>query len=214
VTPSITTATIPAQRAEQDQAELEDRGWALVELVAAGGPEAPEAFGELYRRYHETVLRYVIFRTRHRETAEDLTADVFIKALSAVGNGRVSRQGVDFGAYLTTAARNRIADRYKSAQFQREWLTGDPYPLDATDVDPGVDPAHAAVTRITNAELRAAMSTLRPDHRRCLELRFMYELTDKQTAARMGKQVGAIKALQYRATRALRRALEAEGFTR
>lgn len=212
MTPSITTATIPAQRAEQDRAAREDRGWSLVELVAAGGPDAAEAFGELYRRYHDTVLNYVIRRIWHRQTAEDLTADVFVKALGAVANGRVSRQGVDFGAYLTTAARNRIADRYKSAQFQRERLTGEP-PIDEA-TDERADPAHAAVTRVSRAAVRAAMSELTADQRRCLELRFMHELTDKQTAALMGKQVGAIKALQYRATRALRARLEGEGFTR
>jgi RNA polymerase sigma-70 factor (ECF subfamily) len=62
-----------------------------------------------------------------------------------------------------------------------------------------------------NRALITAVKALPPDQQECIVLRFLRGFTVAETALAMGKNEGAIKALQYRAVRALRRHLP-DGF--
>ena len=199
MTPSITTAVIPTQRTTVPGS------WALVERAKLGGPDGVVAFAELYRAYHDQVFNYIRRRVWDHPTAEDLTGDVFVKLLTKVGG--VSAQGVDFGAWLITLARNRVNDHFKSSRFRRERLSDDPYLEGSLEVDPDTDTERSALLALDRAALRVAITDLTHDQRRCLELRFWGGLTDAQTAVLMRKKAGAIKSLQFRAVGVLRKAL-------
>src|SRR5258708_23862066 len=67
-----------------------------------------EAFGALYDRYVERVYRYVFYRVRNEAEAEDVTSDVFMRALRAMPKYE-PRQA--FLAWLYRIARNAIIDR-------------------------------------------------------------------------------------------------------
>ncbi len=200
------TPSGPGHRPDLDDAQPGDV-WTIVRRAQDGDAEA---FGEIYDRYIDTVFRYIYFRVGSRSLAEDLTSETFLRALRRIGS--VTWQGRDLGAWLVTIARNLIADHYKSAKYRLEVTTADM--LDADQEDHGAEarPEAAVVERLTNVTLLEAVKKLNPEQQECIVLRFLQGLSVTETAQAMGKNEGAIKALQYRAVRSLGRLLP-EGFT-
>ncbi len=180
--------------------------WALVERAQSG--EA-EAFGLIYDRYVDTVFRFIYFRVGNRQLAEDLTSDTFLRALKRIGS--FTWQGRDLGAWLVTIARNLVADHFKSGRYRLEVTTADVLDAEREDRGPEGSPEAAVVDHITNVTLLAAVKQLNPEQQECIVLRFLQGFSVAETAQSMGKNEGAIKALQYRAVRALARLLP-EGF--
>jgi RNA polymerase sigma-70 factor (ECF subfamily) len=180
--------------------------WALIERAQDGDGAA---FGLLYDRYFDTVFRFVYFRVGNRQLAEDLTADTFLRALKRIGS--FTWQGRDLGAWLVTIARNLVADHFKSGRYRLEVTTGDVLDADRPDRGPEGSPEAAVIDHITNVDLLRAVKQLNPEQQECIVLRFLHGFSVAETAQAMSKNEGAIKALQYRAVRALARLLP-DGF--
>lgn len=68
-----------------------------------------EDFGLLYETYFKRIYSFVYYRTNHRETAEDLTSLVFLKALEKIRNFKKG----SFSAWLYRIARNSVIDHYR-----------------------------------------------------------------------------------------------------
>ncbi len=181
--------------------------WKLVEQAQAGDVEA---FGKIYDRYLDTVFRYVYFRVGSRTLAEDLTQEAFLRALRRINS--FTWQGRDLGAWLVTIARNLVADHFKSGRYRLEMSTSEVLDADREDRGPEGSPEAAVVSKLTNATLLEAVKRLGAEQQECIVLRFLQGFSVAETARAMGKNEGAIKALQYRAVRALARLLP-EGFT-
>lgn len=172
---------------------------ALVELAQHGDREA---FAQLYDRYVDTVFRYVYVRVGQRALAEDLTSETFIRAMRRINT--FTWQGRDIAAWFVTIARNLVADHVKSARFRFEVTTAD-----MRDADQRVEaPDEEVLTRLRDERLVAAIRSLRSDQAECITLRFLQGLSLADTAAVLGRSEGAVKQLQLRATKALRKALE------
>ncbi|WP_433314413.1 ECF subfamily RNA polymerase sigma factor, BldN family [Micromonospora chersina] len=208
VLPAVPAAAAPATGfpSRPDPSDPATEVWALVERAQAG--EA-EAFGLIYDRYVDTVFRFVYFRVGNRQLAEDLTSDTFLRALKRIGS--FTWQGRDLGAWLVTIARNLVADHFKSGRYRLEVTTGDVLDADREDRGPEGSPEAAVVEHITNVALLTAVKQLNPEQQECIVLRFLQGFSVAETARAMGKNEGAIKALQYRAVRALARLLP-DGF--
>ncbi|HEY2948218.1 MAG TPA: sigma-70 family RNA polymerase sigma factor [Micromonosporaceae bacterium] len=185
-----------------DPSHAAAQAWSLVERAQGGDVEA---FGLIYDRYVDTVFRFVYFRVGHRQLAEDLTSETFLRALRSIG--RFTWQGRDPGAWLVTIARNLVADHFKSGKYRLEVTTGDVLDADSEDRGPEGSPEAAVVDHITNVALLTAVKRLNPEQQECIVLRFLQGFSVAETAQAMGKNEGAIKALQYRAVRALARLL-------
>lgn len=171
---------------------------------AQGGD--PEAFGELYDRYVDLVYRYIYYRVASTTLAEDLASETFLRALRRITS--YTWQGRDFGAWLVTIARNLIADHFKSGRYRLEVTTDDMLGAAGDRAEAG--PEGAVLEAITNAQLLTAVKQLNSEQQECIVLRFLQGLSVAETALAMGKNEGAIKALQYRAVRALGRLLPAD----
>ena len=215
VEPPAETVVVPTPRVETeppkyparpDPSDAAAEVWALVERAQAG---ESAAFGLIYDRYVDTVFRFVYFRVGNRQLAEDLTSDTFLRALKRIGS--FTWQGRDLGAWLVTIARNLVADHFKSGRYRLEVTTGDVLDADREDRGPEGSPESAVVDHITNVALLTAVKQLNPEQQECIVLRFLQGFSVAETAQTMGKNEGAIKALQYRAVRALARLLP-EGF--
>ena len=217
--PGETTVVVPTQTtgppteteppkypARPDPSDAAAEVWGLVERAQAG---ESAAFGLIYDRYVDTVFRFVYFRVGNRQLAEDLTSDTFLRALKRIGS--FTWQGRDLGAWLVTIARNLVADHFKSGRYRLEVTTGDVLDADREDRGPEGSPEAAVVDHITNVALLTAVKQLNPEQQECIVLRFLQGFSVAETAQTMGKNEGAIKALQYRAVRALARLLP-EGF--
>jgi RNA polymerase sigma-70 factor (ECF subfamily) len=176
----------------------------LVERAQAGDAEA---FGELYDRYVDVVYRYISYRVRSPQLAEDLTSETFLRALRRIGS--FTWQGRDVGAWFVTIARNLVADHYKSSRYRLE-LTTDDVAVTGGDAAARMvadSPERAVLESMSNKVLLEAVHKLNPEQQECIALRFLQGFSVAETAAVMGKNEGAIKALQYRAVRTLGRLL-------
>jgi RNA polymerase sigma-70 factor (ECF subfamily) len=168
--------------------------WRLVTLAQQGDGEA---FGQLYDRYVDTVFRFIYFRVNDRALAEDFTSETFLRALRRIGT--VNYQGRDIGAWFVTIARNIILDHMKSARKRLEITTDDT----PESKEHAPSPEAAVIDMLTSERLMAAVKRLGDEQRECVMLRFIQGFSVSETAAVMGKNDGAIKALQHRAVRKL-----------
>ena len=168
--------------------------WRLVHLAQAGDAEA---FGMLYDRYVDSVFRFIYYRVNDRALAEDFTSETFVRALRRIGT--ITYQGRDIGAWFVTIARNIVLDHVKSARHRLETPTG--------ETIEGKEQAQSTETAVLDSlaadQLMQAVAQLGDEQRECVMLRFMQGLSVSETAAVMGKNDGAIKALQHRAVRKL-----------
>jgi len=188
------TSTPPPEPEPTEMAEEHSEIWDLVGRAQTGDGEA---FGQLYDRYVDTVFRFIYFRINDRTLAEDFTSETFLRALRRIGT--ISYQGRDIGAWFITIARNIVLDHLKSARARLEMTTGDTIEGD----DRAPSPETAVIEALTSERLMAAVARLGDEQRECVMLRFIQGLSVSETAAVMGKNDGAIKALQHRAVRKL-----------
>lgn len=171
----------------------------LVQRAQAGDAAA---FGELYDRYVGLVYRYVYYRVGSTHVAEDLTSETFLRALRRISS--FTWQGRDVGAWFVTIARNLIADHYKSSRYRLE-LSSDDVTAVSESRQSAESPENSVLARMQNKVLLSAVKQLGPEQQECIVLRFLQGLSVAETALAMGKNDGAIKALQYRAIRSLGR---------
>lgn len=164
---------------------------------AQGGDQ--HAFAQLYDRYLDQVYGYIRRRVGRTDTAEDLTSDVFLRAYRNLP--RFEWQGVDLGAWLMTIARNRVNDHFKSSRFRLERSVDEFY--ETASLPTIDDPERIAEAREMARSLAHALEQLKDEHREVIELRFVHGLDVAATASTMNRTVGATKALQYRALKAL-----------
>jgi RNA polymerase sigma-70 factor (ECF subfamily) len=183
-----------------DTGTAADVTWALVERAQTGDPDA---FAAIYTACHKRIYNYVRARVGGRQTTEDITAETFTRALRKIGT--VRWQGRDICAWLYTIARNLVADHFKSARYHMELVTASPIEFDRPDCTPEGDPDALVAGYLVGLNLWAAVTHLSSEQRDCIVLRFLRGLSVAETAAVMGKNEGAVKALQYRACGALAR---------
>lgn len=170
----------------------------LVRRAVAGDASA---FGALYDRYLERVYRYVYYRVASAEEAEDLTEEIFLKAWEAIG--RYREQGVPFSAWLMRLAHNHVVDHFRTRRTTM--------PLAETLPARTPDPEHTAEQRLATEAVLQAMQGLTSEQQQVLLLRFVEELDHSEIAAIMGKNEGAVRALQFRGLAALRALLARDG---
>lgn len=175
-----------------DQVEV----WGYVARAQRGDGEA---FGFIYARYAYTIFKFINARVKHVPTAEDLTSDTFLRAFRRIGH--VQWQGRDLAAWLLTIARNVVTDHFKSRR--RSEVTLPVFEFECPEQGPEGAPDSMVANHLINIALITAVTKLTPPQRRCIELRFLGELSTAETAKVMGKTKGAVKALQCRAVRAL-----------
>lgn len=167
------------------------------------------AVAELYGRYSNVVLRYVHYRMRDLETAEDIAHDVWVRALKNLP--AYTWQGRDFGAWLVTISRNMITDHHKASHYRTTRPCGEPFVFEVEDIDPMVQPEALAVHSALRGLLLDALGSLTPDQRDCIMFRYYDGLSVGETARLMGRNECAVKALTTRAFTSLRGLLQAKG---
>ncbi|MFE5140395.1 RNA polymerase sigma factor [Streptomyces fagopyri] len=175
-------------------------------LVARAQQGDPDAFAELYRRHHAKVFGFVYKRVGYDRTlSEDLTSDVFVRVLSKLST--FTWTGTSIEAWLCTIARNRVIDHYKVGAKQQVTYCAEIYDIADRWAAAEVATEDVVLTGIAHTELHDALQGLRPSQKAVLYLRFFRGYSVDETATTMRMSIGAVKTMQYRATRALTRAM-------
>jgi RNA polymerase sigma-70 factor (ECF subfamily) len=174
-------------------------------------------FAALYGDYFEIVYAYVARRVRNRAAAEDLTAEVFHRALRSLH--RFKWTGAPFAAWLFRIASNLIADLVR--REKRESTA----PLESSSLEErsASEPNGPGVIALENrpqqddleeierhALLFHLVNELGEDQRRVLVLRFAEEMSIREIADELGRSEGAVKQLQFRGLKNLRAKLAGE----
>lgn len=191
--PDAVSQVDPGSDVEEIDAE-HAASWMLVQAAQQGDGEA---FATLYDRYVDLVFRFVYYRVNDRALAEDFTSETFLRALRRIST--INYQGRDIGAWFMTIARNIVFDHMKSARFRLELTTGDVI----EGGESAASPEATVLAHLTNARLLQAVNDLGDEQKECIVLRFLSGLSVAETASAMGKNDGAIKALQHRAVKRL-----------
>jgi len=161
-------------------------------LLIEAAQADPARFAELYELNFERVYAYVVRRVRDRDAAEDLTAEVFQKALANLP--RFRWRGAPFAAWLFRIASNVIADRFKSSA--RESPAPD---------QPMIDSSETELEEIERrTQLFGLVNDLPQDQRLVIALRFAEEKSIREIATQLGRSEGAVKQLQFRGLQNLR----------
>jgi RNA polymerase sigma-70 factor (ECF subfamily) len=164
----------------------------------AGNGEA-EAFGVLYDRYVDAVYRYVYYRVRNEAEAEDVTSEVFMRALRAIPKYE-PRQA--FLAWLYRIARNAVIDRSRRQASRKQVSFEDA--LAHPHGDQVVNPDEGLLAGSDASVVRKAMQELTPLQQEVLVLRYVEGLDTKSICRITGKRDGTIRGIEFRALSALR----------
>lgn len=167
------------------------RGEAEERLLVEAAQKDPTRFAELYEDNFERVYAFIRRRVRQREVAEDLTADVFHKAL--VHLPKFDWRGIPFSAWLLRIASNVIVDEWKRS---RREVVEDPPEQAGGEVD---------VEELENrARLFRLVEQLPSDQGRVIAMRFADQKSIREIAHEIGRSEGAVKQLQFRGLKMLR----------
>lgn len=149
-----------------------------------------QAITEIYERYHSSVFRYLYYRLGDRETAEDLTSEVFLKMMRALPDYR--QQTAPFQAWLFQIARFLSIDHFRKNNHRQEVELTEI----VTDQNPRID---TIVAQKLNAELlQQFLGKLPTDQREVLVMRFLVGMPITEVARVLHKSDDAIKGLQRR----------------
>ena len=188
--------------ADEAKTPVPEKEWVgLVQSIAAGDQRALHA---LYERTHRIVFTVIVRITNNRETAEELTLDVFHDVWRRAST--YDAAGGSVVGWIMNQARSRAIDRLR---FEQRKKRVDPHadsPLPATAAS---DPHEAFDLREQGRILRNALTVLTPNERQAIETAFFSELTYDEVATRLNQPLGTIKTRIRSGLAKLRQALAA-----
>jgi RNA polymerase sigma-70 factor (ECF subfamily) len=162
----------------------------------------PLAFEALYRKYVAQVYSFALYELRDPHAAEDVTAQVFLRALAGLPKFREQVEPPDssFRVWLFQIARNALSNERRRAR--RHPVS----PLDLAAEFPATDdPQAAAARRLEVQRAWSAIEQLPDDRRRALVLRFVNEMSTREIGRVLGKSEGATRVLIHRSLQAVAR---------
>jgi len=184
------------------KAAVPEQEWAtLVQSIATGDQHALHA---LYEMSHRIVFTLTLRITANRETAEELTIDVFHDVWRGASRYHASN-GTVLG-WIMNQARSRAIDRLRF-ESRKKRSNGAHTELEA---ELSADPRDVLELREESEALRAALTALTPEERQAIETTFFGGLTHTEAAARLNQPLGTIKTRIRSGLHKLRHTLQAE----
>ncbi len=156
------------------------------------------AFGLLYDKYQPQIYRFIYLKVGHREEAEDLTHQVFLKTWGSIEG--YNFQGFPFSAWLYRIARNQIIDYYRTKKINLDLES-------ITELKMETCFSEEIDTDSEIEKVKAAVQQLSQNQQDVIILRFIEDLSLSETASILHKTETAVKLLQHRAIKKLKRVL-------
>lgn len=173
--------------------------------------EKREALGRIYDIYAVRIFRFVYLKTNSRETAEDLTSEVFLKCWKYIKDEDKKDSGGDFlksnkaGPFIYRIARNLVIDFYRKKRFVTIEID--------QEVKNRISDEKQDIFRIVSLkddieEIRKALRQVNDDYREVIILRHVEGLNTEEIAEIMEKSEGSVRILLHRAMKALTEVME------
>ncbi len=159
----------------------------------------PTAIGEAYDAYAARLYGYLLKRCGHKETAEDLVSQTFMKLLESLPT--LEWKNAPLSAWLFQVSSNALIDHFRKASTRRDVA------LDLEDWDPpgADDPAWHAELVLEGEKLRSLLGELAPRDQEVLDLKFFAGLETAEVAAQLEVSPNHAAVLVYRALGRLRK---------
>jgi len=154
-----------------------------------------ESFGLIFDRYGNKIYRFVYFRVKNKEIAEDIASQTFLKIWEYISSGKKIKQ---FKAFTYRTARNLIIDYYRSRENEELPLI---YLEDEIEDNIKVDPDKA----IDREMLEKLLRTLPDDQREIVVLRYIEEFSMKEISKIVDKSPGHVRVIIHRSIKELRK---------
>lgn len=166
-------------------------------LIARAKRGNRDAFADLYLSYVDGIYRYIFFRlNQDDEETKDIVSAVFLKAWKRIDT---FTNHISFQAWIYRIAHNTLIDHYRTKKKYSR--------LEDIEIEFNPDTEDKFDTAIAIKEIAKAMKKLTAEQKQVITLKFVEELTNKEIAFVMNKQEDAVRALQCRALKELRRKL-------
>ncbi len=164
---------------------------------AKNGSDA--AFSKLYDLYFDKIFRFAFYRVSHKEVAEDITEEVFIRAFTSLSSlGKAS----SFESWLYQIARNRIIDYYRAKKLL--------LPID--DLENTLEYETNVIDSVNlKFDQKVFLKVLRElpnDQQTIIRLKFYEDLSNSEIADITGKTEGSIRVIQHRALAKLKELID------
>jgi RNA polymerase sigma-70 factor, ECF subfamily len=157
-----------------------------------------EAFGLIYDHFSGKLYKFIFFRVGHKELAEDILADTFVKAWTRIEQVSSAKA---FTSWLYQIAKNSVIDYYRLKKV-------------TVDLEEVVDILEDAASPIDDANLVIEqrvvielMQELPQDQQQVIRYKFFEELENIEIAQIMGKSEGSVRVIQHRAVNKLKELL-------
>lgn len=150
----------------------------------------PRKFEPLYTRYYKQLVTFVYHRTGERETAFDITAQVFYKALEKLD--QFQSRGVPFSAWLFRIAANEVNQHFRKTKKMRM------VSIDADGLHELKESVHPTDTAAEDSRLFAALQQLSEEEMELIDMRFFEQRAFSEIAAINGLGESACKMRVYR----------------
>jgi RNA polymerase sigma-70 factor (ECF subfamily) len=168
-------------------------------LIIASQAGDRQAFGELYDRHIRHIYGFIFLKTRHKETAEDLTSETFLKALAHIGSVDPARP---IAPWLYTIAKNVVRDHYRAKASIPQANIEDIWDLAGPE-----DTAGEAEQTLRARHLADYLHKLGSRERDILMMRVWQELSYEEIAVIIGASPAAAKVSYSRTLKKLRNML-------
>jgi RNA polymerase sigma-70 factor, ECF subfamily len=166
-------------------------------LLIEAAQADPARFVEIYERYVDRIYAFVSRRTGNRAAAEDVTSQVFERALDAIG--RFEWRGLPMSVWLFRIASNALADHWR----ERSRSADKPVP--------DVPDSHELEDIERRIGLYREVDRLPDLQRQVIRMRFVEEKSIREVAGALNRTEGAVKQLQLRALERLRKNMGGHG---
>ncbi len=171
----------------------------LIEILKKAQAGSETAFADLYNAYFERIYNFIFYRVSHKETAEDLTEDVFVKVFGKI-RGLAELQA--FEGWLFQIARNKVIDYYRS---KKQII-----PLE--EIENTLE-YETNVVDVVNLQTQQTLfikllRELSPEQQQVIKLKFLEDLDNNIIAQILNKTEGAVRVLQHRAISKLKELID------
>jgi RNA polymerase sigma-70 factor (ECF subfamily) len=167
------------------------------------------AFAQLFDEFSAPIYNYVLRMVSDADRAADITQDTFIKAYRKLDT---LTETTSTRSWLYRIATNTAIDDMRRRRNVTPMGTDEPTFANRADPRPG--PEAQVMAGTLDERVQRALMSLRPNHRQCLLLSDLEDMSAQHIGEVMGLSYAAVRTLLCRARGEMRRALAAEGFAR
>ena len=149
-----------------------------------------EAFARIYDHFADKIYRFIYFRVGHKEVAEDILSDTFVKSWQKINqiNSPIALSG-----WLYQIARNNVIDYYR---VKKETVALDDVSETLEDL---VSPVDLVNSGFQHKKILAVLGQLTPEQQQVIKYKFFEDLSNEEIGLILDKNEGAIRVIQHRA---------------